>query len=308
MDQFRGYAILTMIFVNSVGRFDLTPWMLKHHRVGMSFNDTVAPIFIFVVGMGFRLSLLRTVSKAGLAAARRAALRRYAILFGIGFAAYFGYFWDALTDIGAAGFLALPFMDKKPATRIAAAAVYLAIYQCAYSWLGYGEWVMAHSINGGPLGPLSWAFMLLMGTVAYDILALQDPRRVLTRFAVWGVALVALGWAIRAPWPGLKPIWHFSQYGMSAPYPLYATGLCFLTLLAFYVLCDLGGRRLPHLTILGENPLVLYAAQAILVPASEWMWPNQGRMPQIAVGLLCVYGLCYGLAWTLHRNRIIVKV
>jgi len=49
IDQFRGYAVLTMIFVNFIGRFDLTPWMLKHHKVGMSFNDTIAPIFIFVV-------------------------------------------------------------------------------------------------------------------------------------------------------------------------------------------------------------------------------------------------------------------
>ncbi|HOT51781.1 MAG TPA: heparan-alpha-glucosaminide N-acetyltransferase domain-containing protein, partial [Candidatus Hydrogenedentes bacterium] len=168
MDQFRGYAILTMIFVNFVGRFDATPWMLQHHRTGMSFNDTIAPIFIFVVGMGFRLSLLRRAEKIGIAAARKAAAWRYAKLTILGFIVYFGYFWDALSDIGVAGLLTLFLIDKSPAVRIAAAFGLLGAYQALFSLAGYGEWVMRESVNGGPLGPLSWAFILLMGTVAYD--------------------------------------------------------------------------------------------------------------------------------------------
>jgi len=175
IDQFRGFAILGMVFVNYIARFDVTPWMLQHHREGMSINDTIAPIFIFVVGMGFRLSMLRRIAKDGLATARKTTGKRYAFLAILGFAIYQGYLWDALSDIGVGGLLALMFMDKSPKIRIAVAALFLSVYQAAYSFTPYGEYVITRGINGGPLGPLSWGFILLMGSMAYDIMAAGAP-------------------------------------------------------------------------------------------------------------------------------------
>ena len=308
IDQFRGYAILTMIFVNFVGRFDITPWMLKHHKLGMSFNDTIAPIFVFVVGMGFRLSLQRRIQRDGSATARRAAVKRFAILAGLGFVAYFGYFWDALTYIGIGGLLALPFMDKGPRVRILAAAAYLGLYQCLFSLAGYGDWVLAHSINGGPLGPLSWVFMLLLGSVAYDLMASGDSRRILVGCLAWGVGLSAAGWLLRAEWRGVKAGWPFTQYGMSAPYAVYSTGLAFLTLLPFHILSDKARIQLPHLTVLGENPLVMYATHGILIALGTLCLSDRAPLSAVAIGFLCVCGLCYALARWLHAKGIIVKV
>lgn len=308
MDQLRGYAIFGMIFVNYAGRFDITPWMLKHHRLGMSYNDTIAPLFIFVVGMGFRLSMLRRIAAVGPARARWAAARRYALLTLLGGVIYMGYLWDALTDIGIAGLLTLFLIDARPVARIIAAFSFLAFFQWVYAGSRYGEWVLQHSLNGGPLGPLSWAFVLLMGTLAYDLITASDSRVIMRGCLTWGFGLSITGWLLRAPWPGVKAEWPFTQYGMSAPYPLFATGLCFLTLLAFHYLCDIRKLRLPHLTMLGENPLVLYLAQGAILLLIGLVLPSNVSLAVIMPGFLAAYGLCYGLAWWLHRRHSIVKL
>jgi len=308
IDQFRGYAILMMIFVNFIGRFDATPWMLKHHRLGMSFNDTVAPIFIFVVGMGFRLSLMRRTEKVGLASARKDAAWRYLKLTILGLVVYFGYFWDALSDIGVAGLLTLFLIDKSGGIRAVAALAFLGVYQAFFSLAGYGDWVLRESINGGPLGPLSWAFILLMGTLAYDVMVRGSRSEIVRSCVAWGIALSMAGWSLKMPWTGIKPEWPFTQYGMSAPYPLYAAGLCFLALLMFHVLCDVHRVRVPHLTVLGENPLALYLLQGALILPGHSILPANAPPYAIASGFAVVYTICYAFALILHRKGIIFKL
>ena len=312
IDQARGYAILGMILVNVLGHFDVMPWMLKHHHEGFSYADHIAPLFVFIVGMGFRLSFVRRVERDGLHKARRDALRRYLILCGLGLV--YGFFdlrvsvWDALLDIGMAGLLALPFMHLGVVARLAAGAVQLALYQALFSYTPYGTWIMEHSINGGPLGPLSWAFVLLAGTVAWDLVATARPQRILTGCIAGTVFFSAAGWMLRSPWPGVKSFWPFSQYGMTAPYPLYATGLCFLTILVFFIACDQYKLRFPQLTVLGYNPLVIYILQAVLVLAASLTIPEYAPWPVALVTLLVVYSCCYGLAFGLFRTGRIITV
>lgn len=299
--------MLTMISVNFVGRFDVTPWMLKHHRIGMSFNDTIAPIFIFVVGMGFRLSFARRATQTGLGPARKAAAWRYVRLTLLGFVIYFGYLWDALSDIGIAGLLTLLLIDRPAPVRAIAAFGFLTVYQALFSFAGYGDWVMRESCNGGPLGPLSWAFILLMGSLAYDAMATRITRTIVRNCLAWGTVLSVAGWALKYPWPGIKAEWPFTQYGMSAPYPLYATGLCFLTLLPFHWLCDIRGIRFPHLATLGENPLAVYLLHEVLLLIGEQILPDSATPPLIALGFALTYTVCYLFALVLHRKRIVVK-
>src|SRR5690554_5893290 len=89
LDQFRGYAIFGMLLVNFFGHYD-TEWIrelgdsglktalmfvfgqqLHHHSEFMTYADTIAPIFMFVVGIGLRLSWLRRVDKLTPGEARR---------------------------------------------------------------------------------------------------------------------------------------------------------------------------------------------------------------------------------------------
>ena len=325
MDEYRGYAIFGMIFVNYLGFFALPgvgfgsgdafvdlSWLLRHSPAWFSYADTIAPIFIFVVGMGFRLSLRRRIEREGRKRATLGALRRYAILAFIGLC-YGGFdlkvsVWDALLDIALAGMLALPVIDRSARIRVALAVAYLAFYQFCFSILGYGPWTMANSIDGGPLGIFSWAFILLMGTLAMDWLEAGDSSRLIVRCLAWGVALSALGWLLKWPWGEFKAHWPFSQKGMSAPYALYSTGIALLTFIPFHLLADVWGKRLPHLSVLGSNALVLYIAQAVLI---SFFHANIGRDVSLFITVttyIAVYALCYALAAELHRRKIFIKV
>lgn len=312
VDQYRGYAIFGMIFVNFLGQFESISEWFKHHSDYMSYADTIAPIFVFVVGMGFRLSFSRNASAKGVWNARTTALRRYIILTIIGIIVYapldWTEWWDALVDIGLSGILALPFMHLSSSFLAFAAFGYLFVYQVLFSATSYGVWDMAQSFDGGPLGPLSWVFMLLMGAVAYDILDTRDARRIAISFIVWGLLLSALGWLARMEFLGVKSYWPFSQRAMTAPYALYSTGIAFLTYLPFYALGDVFGKRIPALTELGTNALVMYILQfAVFEIHGTIVSPDAGAVAAFAT-FCAVFTICYLIARYLYRNGYIVKV
>ncbi|MCX6913555.1 MAG: sulfatase-like hydrolase/transferase, partial [Verrucomicrobia bacterium] len=48
-----------------VPAWDSMPEAFKHHHDYITYADTIAPLFMFVVGMGFRLSILRNVQSRG---------------------------------------------------------------------------------------------------------------------------------------------------------------------------------------------------------------------------------------------------
>lgn len=157
IDQLRGYAIFGMLLVNASGIFfepieaslegssiqgffEACLYQLSHHRTTFTYADTIAPLFVFVVGMGMRLSWLRRTESAGASEVRRSLAKRYSVLVLIAFAVYAGWLWDALMDIGLAGLLALMLIDRKPRTRIIAAFAFVLAYQCIHMFTSYGTW------------------------------------------------------------------------------------------------------------------------------------------------------------------------
>jgi predicted acyltransferase len=110
-------------------------------------------------------------------------------------------------------------------------------------------------------------------------------------------------------WPGIKAAWPFSAYCMTAPYPLWASGLCFLTLLVFYGLCEILNIRIPHLSILGQNPLVIYILQYLILDSAERSVPKDTSfLPGVLAGFAVFYAVCYGSAYFLHRKNISIKL
>lgn len=311
IDQLRGYAIFGMIFVNYLGHFPVMPETFRHHHYGFSYADTIAPLFMFVVGIGFRLSVPRRVQKVGKRAAFWAAAKRYITLILVGVVVYGGewqWIWDALVDIGFAGLLTLPFILSSARVRVAAAVVYLLIFQLCFTHTGYGEWTMANSIDGGPLGPLSWAFSLLLGTLAYDLIATGERRRIVLHSLAWGVGLFVLGWILKVEWPGVKETWEFTQRGMTMPYPIASTGVCFLTFLLFYYLSDVFGREIPGLSVLGSNALTIYIVQQCMLEIGGTYIPRDSGVLMASVGFTVFYLCCYAVAYRLHKDRIIIKL
>jgi len=312
VDQFRGYTIAGMALVNFIGGFPSISEFFKHHGDYMTYADTIAPIFLFVAGMGFRLSMLRNTEKEGVPRAMFLGARRYALLTLIGILFYgpldWTEWWDALVDIGLSGILTLPFILCPATVRIAAAFAYLTVYQVLFTFSGYGTWVMTHSLDGGPLGPLSWVFCMLLGTIAYDIIATRDTRKTITAFLAWGIALCVLGWGFRAEWPGIKPFWCFSQQAMSFPYPVYATGLAFLTYLPFFLLSDVWKMEIPTFTVMGANPFVLYILQGAYTDIHGSIVPQDSETFLVLLTFAGLYLMYYLVARYMYRNRMFVKI
>lgn len=333
IDQIRGYAILGMLLVDYFEAFRASTPQLHHHVEVMTYADTIAPLFMFVVGMGMRLSMVRRIEKVGVKEARRALLRRYTMLVLIAFTLYTGYLWDALMNIGLAGLLALWVADRQPAIRFGAGVVMLALYQAVFSLTSYGGWLqhtvqytdasmpliwklipfgpelLECPINGGPLGHWSWLLMLLCGTVGYDLIATRDRRRIVVGTLTWGIGLALAGWALTMEWPGVKEAWPFSKYYVTAPFALWSSALCFLTLLVFHVLCDVWNVRLPTLSVLGMNALFIYILQwCIMESAHRFLPRDTTNWFGIMAGFLLFFGVCCGAARYLYEKRIFVKL
>ena len=66
------------------------------------------------------------------------------------------------------------------------------------------------------------------------------------------------------PWGETKALWPISAYHMTLPFPLWSTGICFLTLLAFYLLCDVGGISIPTFNSVSMNALFIYIVQCVI--------------------------------------------
>ena len=85
VDQFRGFAILSMIMIDYLVLFDAVPdWMKHAPGEGFTFADLVAPYFVFAMGLMYARSYHSRVGRFGIRQTRIHFLRRYGLLIMIG--------------------------------------------------------------------------------------------------------------------------------------------------------------------------------------------------------------------------------
>jgi predicted acyltransferase len=225
LDQFRGYTVLGMFFVNFIGHFAVIANsypIFKHHNTYNSYADTIMPQFFFAVGFAYRLTMLRRWEKDGLFWACLHALRRNFGLILLGFVLYhvdgkveqwaemerlgfWGCFSRAfqsnsviqtLVHIGLTGLWVMPVIMARASVRIIflaiSAGLHLLLSQAFYyDWVNHG-----HGIDGGPLGFLTWTIPTLVGSLAYDAMTTKEPRAALGHLLGWGAVLMAAGYAL----------------------------------------------------------------------------------------------------------------
>ena len=204
LDQFRGYTVAGMLLVNFLGGFAAVPAILKHHNTYCSYADTIMPQFFFAVGFAYRLTFLRRLETLGRGPASAAVLRRNLGLILLGFVLYHldgeVKSWDELPDAGrAAGSSTTAFQrDAVPDARAHRAGVDLGPAgdrgraarpgrvprrrrRCCTSGSRqrfYFDWAWDRPvIDGGPLGFLTWTIPLLVGSLAYDVVAGAKAER-----------------------------------------------------------------------------------------------------------------------------------
>src|SRR5947209_637313 len=117
LDQFRGYTVLGMLFVNFVsGHLRVIPAVFGHHPTYCSYADTIMPQFFFAVGFAYRLTLRRRLQQDGPRIAYLRVVRRNLGLILLGMVIYHldgsGGSWSELRGLGLRGWLAQAFQRE----------------------------------------------------------------------------------------------------------------------------------------------------------------------------------------------------
>lgn len=317
LDHVRGFAILGMIAVNFLGPFTVMPDWLRHHQYGFSFAETIAPLFVFVAGMGFRISFLGKVDRMGRARARLTTARRFALLVLLGsfcyaFATYFNseksaeffrnYFswglWEPLVYIGYAGLLSVLVADKTVPIRLGSAVLLLLLFQGISDITPYGLWLQKNGGGGGPLGGLAWAFPFLFGTIAADIIKRGDAWSILSRVLFSAASLISTGIFLSWYWPVSKPM-------TSISFTVLTTGSAYLYLLFFFIVNDWWKKKTPLLSVLGKNALTVYLFQGTLMVLAFDVLniPNTAHLPRALLTFFAAYSLSYIFARFSNRYQ-----
>jgi predicted acyltransferase len=234
MDQFRGYTVAAMFAANFLGGLEAIHPVLKHHNTYFSYADSIMPSFIFASGFSFRLTILRRRAQLGaFETYRRAVGRSFGLIllslvvFGFGesfdtwdqmtaegvreFLAKLlkANLWEILAIIGATQLLILPVVAAGVRVRVATMTILLLAHvglSHAFNFhFVYGKpnafdalWGAARTgaWDGGLFGPLAWSFPMLAGTLVYDAVAAASPWRGSAKLLGWGLALMAVGYAL----------------------------------------------------------------------------------------------------------------
>jgi predicted acyltransferase len=265
IDQFRGFAILTMVLANYMGGVKLIPAWLKHAPdIGLTVIDLIAPFFIFAISLTFGLSFRRRFERDGAFRTYSYFLTRNLAIIGLGALISAGETavgenpsgidWGVLQAIGMAGLAALVVIRLPARYRWLIGAGILLAYQLIMDHFLLD--LTLRSPHGGLFGSLDWAAMLILGTALADLF--HGDERAKSAFPWVSLAVLAAGIALAF----FSPV---SKHRVSAPYVLISLGIGALLFLLFHWISDIHHWNSRLLLAWGQNPLVLYFLHYLLI-------------------------------------------
>jgi len=324
IDVVRGFSVVILLIAVHPGPRDGLPLHLGHPEwVGLTFADTIFPLFLFAVGASMPFSrrastpartirrvVLLTLIGIGLVSLKRRGLVLPGVLQHI-----------ALSYLLAWLILRAPRRWQVPICAALVAGVWAAFVIGAPS--GVDPWgredTFAHAVNEAVFGRFATEGIpqTVISTVAVMAGAIagrlvkesRDSRAVFRRVLQWGLALAAIGLAM-APWvPVVKKLWSPSFAVLTA-----GTSLLYFAIALWLV--DLRGyRRLAQPFVeLGSNAIAIYvftlALGALLLPyQDELAGPLDERGATVTFVWATIW-LTIGFAicrW-LYRRRYFIKV
>ncbi len=343
LDQFRGYTVAGMFVVNGLSGLAAVPAVLKHHNTYCSYADTIMPQFFLAVGFASRLTMLRRLGRSGPRAAYGHALGRVAGLLLLGFVLYHfaggAKTWDDLKGLGLGGFLRTAFLGEyfQTLVHIAVTSAWVlpviaagagarlawmvgsAAAHFAMSRWWYYDWVMSHrSIDGGPLGFLTWTIPVLVGSFAFDIVA-SGRRGATSRLFLVAISLMAIGYWLTCidgrpdPPPFFPPVGPvdvltMSQRAGSVSYQAFAAGFALAVYGLFFLAADVGRLRVGVFRTLGRNALAAYILHPMVVSAVSPYLPKDSPGWYVAAACAVEFGLVYLFLRYLERNDVFLKL
>jgi len=251
--------------------------------------------------------------------------------------------FQTLTHIGVTSLWVLPVIAARPAVRVVFACFSGLLYTYLsaglsgwpfYTPWNYYEWVNAEpkGIDGGPLGFLTWTIPLLVGSLAYDLVAASRQRAPVGRLLTWGMALMLLGyalsclnlmtppntagaevrsWLVEPPFvPPSRPVnlWSMSQRSGSVSYQTFAAGFALAVYALFVLACDRGRLRVGLFATLGSNALAAYLIHDLVGDAIKPYAPRDAPLWFVVAAFGLFLAVCYLFVRHLEKNRIFLRL
>lgn len=307
IDLFRGIAIILMVSANYLAGVDSVPSWLKHAPdIGLTLADLVAPLFIFAIGLTYRISFEKRKEKYGSLSTNIHFLKRYLVLIGIGTILTAGeaFFmsttsnWGVLQAIGVSGIITLIFIRFNAYIRIAVGLTFLVVYQIVLNTLLLNN-VLA-SGHGGLFGSVSWASMMIISTVVAELF-----YRKKWQYYAFMIGLVVLSTISIF----LVPV---SKNRVSLSYILISTTISalffwFLDFISKYIKKPRG-----PLIWWGRNPIVLYVLHLMLLGffalIPQYFWYEGALLWLAALQLCFLLATLSGIAWFLYKKKIVIAL
>jgi predicted acyltransferase len=306
VDEFRGFAIISMIIVNYLACYKAIPLYLKHATgVGyFTFADLVAPFFIFIIGLVYRRSFLNRLALYGREKAWFHVIRRYFLFLALGFAGTWiaegriTFEWGVLQAIGVAGLITLFFIETRFWKRIVIALFMLVLYQRLLFPSLHKAIIQAK--HGGIWASFSWAAMLILATVAGDLIDMKKFWTSSKKLALYGSVLFLAGLI------NLKFV-PISKMEVNSSYVLISIGLAAFMFDIFFILMEHFHLTIPFLKILGKNALFIYIAHYLLIHLLYLFIPHNANLMLIIFGSALICTLCYLLACYMDAKKLYLR-
>lgn len=302
IDRLRGALVFLMVAGDYMGGVAVIPAFLKHAPdIGFTVADTVAPCFVFLIGLNSGPSFSRRAAES-LPRAYRHFLLRYLALVGIGAIISAGGTslastptdWGVLQALGVAGLIGLVFIRFPTWARFIVGFLML----CAYQFLLDTSTLVAvlHSAHGGLIGALSWGALLVLSTAVADLW-----RRGIPTYAAC-CAILALAATVALV---IVPV---SKNRVSLSYVLLTLAISAIVFLAVDLASRIVANRPGFFCWWGQNSLAFYLLHLlvlafVVLPPVPWWYA--GAPPWLAaLQLIVILLLMSVVAWWMHRRAL----
>ena len=294
-----------MIIVNSLSHYNVPGWLKHAPWNGYRFPDLVAPMFLFAMGVAYRISLNRRISHFGVKRAVLHLVERYIILFLFGFTGILmvkrSFDWGILQMLGAVGLFALPIMFLPPLYSIITSIILLALYQISINNFDLLT-IIAEFDLGGPFATLAWCFILTFAASVIGVEISRGKERTdYRRLLLIGIILALAGLASSLIVP-------LNKHLVSSSYVIFSAGLATVLFSIFYALVEIHGLHIGILDALGKNSLTIFIFSSLISTSVGINLPNSAPVIYpvlITVGLLAC---CVIIAEILARHEIYIKL
>ncbi len=312
IDQFRGFAILTMALANYMDVVIIIPAWLKHAPdIGLTVIDLIAPFFIFAIGLTYGLSFHHRLERDGAFKTYNQFFVRYLAIIGLGAIASAGETavgqnpsgidWGVLQAIGMAGLITLVVIRLPAIYRWLIGAGILVIYQVILDHYLLNLTIL--SPHGGLFGSLNWGAMLILSTALADLF--HDKGRWKKYFPWASLAVLAAGIALAF----FVPV---SKHRVSSSYVLITLGTSALLFLMFHWVSTRFNWKGQFLVAWGKNPLVLYFLHYFII--GIFFVPDIPAIFQAAplwlvlLEMVILIGGVSAVAFWLDRKNIVISL